>query len=129
MISVWNGPRQTLSHTMTSLLMLPSGDPPLAPSSGVSAPSEAGMAVPNWQNSSRASLIVDPRCGEAVYLALTANVDKSADSAGPHNQRDPSSEIGLIGHHQEHRILIISCNTSHLHTKDDKPEWASTHFT
>ena len=34
-----------------------------------------------------------PRCGEAIYLTLTDNIDKSADSAVPHNQRDPSSEI------------------------------------
>ena len=39
--------------------MLPSGDPPLAPSTRVSAPSEAGMAMPNWQDSSRATLVVD----------------------------------------------------------------------
>ena len=67
-----------------------------------------------------------PRHGEAVYLALTENVDKSADSAGSHNQRDPLSEIRLIGHYQEYRILVISCNTPHLHMQDDKLEWAST---
>ena len=70
-----------------------------------------------------------PRHGEAVYLTLSDNVDQSADSAGPHNQRDPSSEIGLIGHHQEYHILIISCDTPHLHAQDDKPKWASTHPT
>ena len=70
-----------------------------------------------------------PQCGEAVYLTLMDNVDKSAYRAGPHNQRDPSSEIGLIGHHQEYRILVISCNTPHLHAQDDKPEQASTHPT
>ena len=59
MISVWNYPRWTLSHTITSSSMLPSGDPPLAPSLGVSAPSEAGTAMPNWQESSRTTLIVD----------------------------------------------------------------------
>ena len=59
MISVWNGPRQTLSHTMTSSLMLPSGDPPLAPSTSVSTPSEVGTAMPNQQDSSHATLIVD----------------------------------------------------------------------
>ena len=59
MISVWNGPRRTLSHTVTSSLMLPSGDPPLAPSTRVSAPSEAGTAMPNQQESSCATLIVD----------------------------------------------------------------------
>ena len=59
MISVWNSPRRTLSHTMTSSSMLPSGDPPLAPSSGVSAPSEVGMAIPKWQDSSCATLVVD----------------------------------------------------------------------
>ena len=59
MISVWNGPRWTLSHTMTSSSMLTSGDPPLAPSSGVSAPSAAEMAVPNQQESSHATFIVD----------------------------------------------------------------------
>ena len=42
-----------------------------------------------------------PWHGEAVYLALTDNVDRSADSASPYNQRDPSPKIGLIGHHQE----------------------------
>ena len=59
MISVWNGPRRTLSHTITSSSMLPSEDPPLAPSTGVSPPSEAGMVVPNWQESNRATLIGD----------------------------------------------------------------------
>ena len=67
-----------------------------------------------------------PRCGETVYLALSDDVDHSADSAGPHNQRDPPSKIGLIGHHQEHRVFIISCNILHLNTQDDKPKWAST---
>ena len=59
MISVWNGPRWMLSHTITSSLMLPSRDPPLAPSTRVSAPSEVGTAVPNWQESSRTTLVVD----------------------------------------------------------------------
>ena len=66
-----------------------------------------------------------PRHGEAVYLALSDDVDYPANSAGPHNQKDPPSEIGLIGHHQEHCIFIISCDTPHLHVQDDKPEWAS----
>ena len=70
-----------------------------------------------------------PQHGEAVYLTLSDNVDQSADSAGPHNQRDPSSEIGFIGHHQEYPILIISCDTLHLHAQDDKPKQASTHPT
>ena len=59
MISVWNGPRQTLSHTVTSSLMLPFGDPPLAPFTAVSAPSEVGAVGPNQQESNRATLIVD----------------------------------------------------------------------
>ena len=70
-----------------------------------------------------------PRHGEAVYLTLSDNVDQSADSAGTHNQRDPSSEIRLIGHHQECHVLVISCNTLHLHMQDDKPEQASMHPT
>ena len=70
-----------------------------------------------------------PQCGKAVYLTLSDNVDQSADSAGPHNQRDLSSKIGLIGHHQEYCVLIISCDTPHLHAQDDKPERASTHPT
>ena len=56
MISVWNGPRQTLSCTITSSSMLPSGDSPLASSTRVS---EVGMAAPHWQESSHATLIVD----------------------------------------------------------------------
>ena len=59
MISVWNGPRQTLSHTITSSSMLPSGGPPLAPSTGVSTPSEVGTAMPHQQESSCATLVVD----------------------------------------------------------------------
>ena len=59
MISVWNGPRQTLSRTITSSSMLPSGGPPLAPSTIVSTPLEAGTAVPHQQESSRTTLIVD----------------------------------------------------------------------
>ena len=39
--------------------MLPSGDPPLAPSTRVPAPLEVGTAMPNWQESSRATLVVD----------------------------------------------------------------------
>ena len=45
-----------------------------------------------------------PQHGKAVYLALSDDTDHSTDSAGPHNQRDPPSEIRLVGHHQEHRI-------------------------
>ena len=67
-----------------------------------------------------------PWCGEAVYLALSDNVDHSANSTGPHNQRDPPSKLRLIGHHQEHRFFVISCDTPHLHAQDDKPEQAST---
>ena len=59
MISVWNSPRQTLSCTITSLSMLPSWDPPVARSTRVSAPSEVGTAVPNQQESSHATLVVD----------------------------------------------------------------------
>ena len=59
MILVWNGPRRRLSHTVTSSLMLSSGDPPLAPSTGVSANSEVGMAMPNRQESSHANLVMD----------------------------------------------------------------------
>ena len=67
-----------------------------------------------------------PWHGETVYLALSDNIDHSADSAGPYNQRDPPSELRLIGHHKEHRIFIISCDSPHLHMQDDKPEQAST---
>ena len=66
-----------------------------------------------------------PRHGKAVYLTPSDNIDHSANSAGPHNQRDPPSEIGLIGHHQEHCVFVISCDTPHLNAQDDKPEWAS----
>ena len=59
MISIWNGPRQMLSHTITSSSMLLSGGSPLAPSTGVSTPSEVGTAMPNQQESSLANLIVD----------------------------------------------------------------------
>ena len=59
MISVWNDPGQTLSHTVTSSLMLPSGDPPLAPSTGVSVPSKAGTAALHQQESSCTTLAVD----------------------------------------------------------------------
>ena len=59
MISVWNGPRRMLSHTITSSSMLFSRVPSLAPSTSISAPSEVRTAVPNWQESSHDSLIVD----------------------------------------------------------------------
>ena len=59
MILVWNGPRWTLSHTITSSLTPPSGDPQLAPLTGVSTPSEAVTAVPNRQESSHTTLVVD----------------------------------------------------------------------
>ena len=67
-----------------------------------------------------------PWHGEAVYLAFFDNIDYSADSAGPYNQRDPPSELRLIGYHQEHHIFIISCYPPHSHMQDDKPQWAST---
>ena len=70
-----------------------------------------------------------PQCCEAVYLALVDNIHQSADSASPHNQRDPSSKIRLIRHHQEHCIFIVTCDPLHLHMQDDKPERASTHPT
>ena len=70
-----------------------------------------------------------PQRSEAVYLTLMDNIDKSVDSAGPHNQRDPSSKIGLIRHHQEHRVLVITCDTPHLHSQDDKPKQASAYPT
>ena len=41
-----------------------------------------------------------PLHGEAFYLTLSDDVDHSTDSAGPHNQRDPPSEIWLVRHHQ-----------------------------
>ena len=66
-----------------------------------------------------------PWHGEMVYLALSDNIDHSADSAGPYNQRDPLSKLGLIRHHQEHRVFVISCDPPHLHMQDDKPEQAS----
>ena len=65
-----------------------------------------------------------PQRGEIVYLTLSDNINHSANSAGPYNQRDPPSELGPIGHHQEHRIFVISCNPPHLHMQDDKPQWA-----
>ena len=58
MISVWNGPKWTLSCTVTSSSMFPSGDPPLAPSTWVSAHPEAGAAVLLQQESSYAILAV-----------------------------------------------------------------------
>ena len=67
-----------------------------------------------------------PWHGEVVYLTLSDDTDYPANSAGPHNQRYPLSEIGLIGHHQEHRIFIISCDPLHLHAQDDKPKRACT---
>ena len=101
MISVWNGLRWMFSHTVTSSSMFTSRHPPQVPSSKVSAPSGPGTTMPNQQESSRATLVVDHSVAR-LYLALADNIDQSADSASPHNQRDPSSEIGLIGHHQEY---------------------------
>ena len=45
MILVLNGPRWSLSHTITSSSTSPSGGPPLAPSTQVSAPPEVGTAM------------------------------------------------------------------------------------
>ena len=67
-----------------------------------------------------------PWHGEMIYLTLSDNIDYSADSVGPYHQGDPPSEFGLIGHHQEYCIFIISCDAPHLHMQDDKPEWTST---
>ena len=58
MISVLNSPRWMLSHTIFSSSKLPSGGPPLAPSTQVSAPPEAGTATLHWQESSRTTLAV-----------------------------------------------------------------------
>ena len=126
MISVWNGPRWTLSCTVTSSSMLASGDPPLAPSTFSLCPLRGrdGCTQPAGKQSRQPHS--GPWHGEAVYLVLSDDVDYSANSAGPHNQRDPPSELGLIRHHQEHRVFIISCDTLHLHMQDDKPERAST---
>ena len=70
-----------------------------------------------------------PQRSKAVYLALTDNIDQSADSASPNDQRYTSPKIRFIGHHQEHRVFVVTCNTPHLHMQDDKPKWASTHPT
>ena len=70
-----------------------------------------------------------PWHGETIYLALSDKIDHTAYNADPYNQRDPPSELRLIGHHQEHRIFIISCDPPHLHAQDDKPKWASTFST
>ena len=113
----------TLPHH-NQLIDAPLWKSPLAPSTRVSAPSEVGTAAPNQQERSRATLVVDHGVA-SVYLALSDDIDYSANSAGPHNQRDPPSELRLIGHHQEHCVFIISCDTSHLHAQDDKPKWAS----
>ena len=59
MISVWNGQRRMLSNTMTSSSMFTSGDPPQAPSSGVSPLSGLGTTMPNRQESSHINLTVD----------------------------------------------------------------------
>ena len=128
MISVWNSPRQMLSHTVTSSSMFTSGDPPQAPSSK-DCPLRTGddHAQPAGKQSCHPRS--GPRCGEAVSLTLVDKVDQSADSASPHNQRDPSPKIGLIGHHHKHHVFIVTCDPPHLHAQDDKPEWASTHPT
>ena len=55
-----------------------------------------------------------PQCGKVIYLALADNIDQSTDNASPHDQRDSSPKIGLIGHHQEHSILVITCDTPYL---------------
>ena len=67
-----------------------------------------------------------PQHGETVYLTLSDNIDYSVDRAGPYDQGDPPSKLRLIGHPQEHRIFIISCDPLHSHMQDDKPEWTST---
>ena len=59
MISIWNSPRQMLCCTITSSSMFLSGVPPLAPSTRVSTPSEVRTAMPNWQESSHDTLVVD----------------------------------------------------------------------
>ena len=128
MISVWNGPRWMLSHTVTSSSTFTSGDPPQAPSSKDSAPSGLGTTMPNWQESSHATLIVDHGMARLSILLSWITLI-SLLSASPHNQRDPSPKIGLIRHNQEHRIFVITCDSPHLHAQDDKPEWASMHPT
>ena len=125
MILVWNGPRQTLSHTITSSSMLPSGGSPLAPSTGV-CPLRGGDSHTPPAEKKPCHPHSGPWHGEMVYLALSDNIDYSVDRAGPYNQGDPPSKLGLIRHHQEHCIFIISCNPLHLHVQDDKPEWTST---
>ena len=125
MILVWNGPRWTLSHTITSSSMLPSGDPPLSPSTGASAPSEVGMVVANQQESNHATLVVDhgmvrlsiSLCRMTMIILPIVQVPTT---------RGTLSEIRLIGHHQEHHVFIISCYTPHLNVQDDKPKRAST---
>ena len=93
--------------------MLLSGGPPLAPSTGVSAPLRGGdgHAQPAGKQSRHPHS--GPWHGEMVNLTLSDNIDHSADSAGPYNKRDPLSKLRLIGHHQEHRVSVIPCNPPH----------------
>ena len=125
MILVWNGPRQTLLHH-NQLIDAPLWGSPtgtfnwsLCPIRGGDSHALPAVKQPRHPHSG-------PRCGEMVYLALSDNIDYSANSAGPYDQGDPPSELGLIGHHQEHHVFVISCNPLHLHMQDDKPEWTST---
>ena len=52
------------------LINVPLQESPLAPSTRASAPSEVGMAAPSWQESSRATLIVD-HCVARLSISLS----------------------------------------------------------
>ena len=63
-----------------------------------------------------------PWHGEMVYLTFSDNIDYPANHPGPYDQGDPLYKLGLIGHHQEHLVFVISCDPPHLYAQDDKPE-------
>ena len=57
-----------------------------------------------------------------VYLTFPDDFDYSTNHTGPYDQGDPTAELGLIGHHEKHDILIIPGNLPHLDVQDNEPE-------
>ena len=58
-----------------------------------------------------------------VYLTFPDDVDYSGNHTGPYDQGDPMAELGLIGYHEKHNILVIPGDLPYLHAQDNEPKW------
>ena len=118
MISIWNSPRQMLSHTITSSSTLLSRGPPLAPSTRVTAPTVAGTAAP-YQQESRCTNLALAHSKERRSISLSritlitlpmvqvpttkGTLHPNSDSSGT-TRNTASSSYPVIPHTCMHRM-------------------------